>query len=113
MLSFIPKSVQWFLGLIVVAALTFGLWEWTTSMGRDRLIHVAMAQNICGSVECPEGISEISSRLGAKYAVSPSLVQWCAGVERWAGARARKVEWLKAIVVSGMRLPCPSMSEFR
>jgi hypothetical protein len=111
MLSFIPKSVQWFLGLIVVAALSFGLWEWTTSMGRDRLIDVAMIQNLCRSTECAEGISEVSTLLGAKYNVSPSLVQWCVGVDRWAGTRARKVEWLKAIVVSGMRLPCPSMSE--
>ncbi len=113
MLSFIPKSVQWLLGLIIVAALGFGLWLWTTSMGRDRLVDVAKAQNLCKSVECTEGIAEVSLLLGQKYDVAPSLVQWCVGVDRWAETRSRKHGWLKAIVVEGMYLPCPSMGEGR
>lgn len=110
-MSFLPKPIQWFLSLIILAGLGYGLWEWTTSMGRDRLIDDARTQNLCRSVECTEGIAQVSSLLGSKYGVSPSLIQWCIGVDRWAGTRARKVEWLKAIVVSGMYLPCPSRGE--
>ncbi len=113
MLNFIPRPVQWFLGIIILAGLGYGLWEWTTSMGRDRLIDVAKTQNLCTSVECSEGISQVSALLGTKYDVAPSLVQWCVGVDRWAGTRARKLEWLKGIVVYGMYLPCPSISEGR
>lgn len=113
MLNLIPKPAQWLLGIIILAGLGYGLWEWTTSMGRDRLVDVARTQSLCQSVECGEGTAQISALLGTKYNVTPSLVQWCVGVDRWAGTRARKMEWLKGIVVSGMYLPCPSMSEGR
>jgi hypothetical protein len=109
-LSVIPKSVQWLLGGIIAVALAFGLWLWTTSMGRDRLVDVARAKGLCSSMECAEGILQVSTLIGAQHNMWPSTVQWCVGVDRWAGTRARKVEWLKAIVVSGMYLPCGDMS---
>lgn len=106
MLSFIPTSVRWLLGIVIVAALGFGLWEWTTSMGRTRLVDVAREKGFCQSAECVEGVLQVSSLIGSQHNMSASMVQWCVGVDRWAETRARKAGWLKAIVVWGMYLPC-------
>ncbi|SFT77755.1 hypothetical protein [Mesorhizobium sp. YR577] len=67
--------------LLLLAVFAFMVWYRTSSIGHEALRDIATQAQLCKTVGCSEGIDEAASYLAEQYGLSPSLVQWCVGVD--------------------------------
>lgn len=98
-------------GLIIAVGAGLGMWEWTRSVGREGITHMAVLKGICRPGDCASGLALATSRIARKYGMDASLTEWCIGVKELSPAKLSRKGWLKSLATEAMNIPCPTIDD--
>lgn len=93
----------------VFGAILFGVWSWTISNGRKAVGALAKEYGYCQDEDCAGGVAALEAEIGRQKNVSPTMIEWCVGVDDWAEARVARGGFIKSIIVETMYMPCGAL----
>lgn len=93
----------------ILGAVLLGVWKWTISNGREAVAALAREYGYCQDEDCASGVAALEAEIGRQKNVSPTMIEWCVGVDDWAEARVARGGFIKSIIVETMYIPCGAL----
>ena len=98
--------------LLGVGVAAWGLFLWTTAMGRSNIAELAKENGICSTEDCSVGITLFHSFAKSEFGFDGPLLEWCLGTDKWNEAHVRRGGIFKTAAVFVMYLPCGKLNPF-